>query len=499
MSGGLSAALAMLAVVAQLTISSNFLTMVGIAYSTDGGNPLVKFHPGTYLAMLSLLLRLSETGLPMRTMEQLVARFPLVGLFLGMIASCIVWVIVNTGVSGVAAYVESYFSSGVLFLALADFSVEQRRRLGWIMVALFTANASLATGETVLRHNLLPLYLSEGKIYKDVAYEFRGLALYDHALTGGMMTSMGILLLIGMRVSLRAGVLLGLPLLVGLISFGGRTSLLVCVVTVLGIGGFFMIRGLLDRTLRPGVMLMAIAGVIAASVLLWFLVSETSVGVRLAGKLSFNDDSTATRSVQWLMPGLLNWNEFLFGISSSRELEYVYQLGLVYHFELVENFWLTAFMNLGAVGFMLYLTGLLAFLWNLWRQAPLLGRAIVVTTILVASTSNSLGHKSSVLFVMTAAVVATTGFARVGSTRLSHPHPLSPAGRAPVPTGSPEPADAFALRPPGAFASGGRYEVAGPTTEQPARTAPASFGGLLRHPNAPDRALRPLRLTTARS
>ncbi len=486
----LSATLAILAVVLQLTVSSNLLTMFGIAYSMDGGNPAVKFHPGTYLAVFALLARMFESGRPIRTLEQLASTFPLVATFLGMIGLCIVWVVVNTGISGVAAYVESYFSAGVLFLVLADMSVAQRRVLGWTMLLLFVGNAALATGETVVRHNLLPLYLSEGKIYKDVAYEFRGLALYDHALTGGMMTQMALFLLVSMRLSPRLTIGFALPLLVGLISFGGRTSLIVCALTMLLLGGFVMLRGLLDRSLRPVVILAAIIGVVAVAGLLFFLVTETSIGIRLAGKLSFNDDSTATRSVQWLMPGLMTWSEFLFGISAARELEYIYQLGLTYHFEIVENFWLVALMNLGLLGFVCYLAGFFAFLAHLWRFARPLGRAILVTTILVASTSNSLGRKSNVLFVMTACIVATTGFARAraGASSRVIAATISPTAMATAGAGG--------LRSLRAAASRQPDDDAEAVADQGSSTGP---GGLRRSPPPSDRALRPLRLTAART
>lgn len=499
--------LAVLAVALQLTMSSNFLTMVGIAYNTDGGNPIVKFHPATYLAVAALLLRLMALGRPLHALQQLAIRFPSVALFMAMMSACMVWVVANIGVSGAAVFVESYISAGILFLVLVDATIRQRRLLGWMMLLLLVANGALATGETVIHRTLLPMYLAHGKIYEDVAYEFRGLALYDHALTGGMMTEIGILLLIAIRPSPKVALALALPLMIGLISFGGRSSLLVCAATVLSIGGYFMLRRMLDRTLRPVVILGAIIGVVAVIGLFVYLLTETSIGVRLAGKLSFSDDSTASRSVQWLMPGLMSWRELMFGISSDREIEYIYQLGLQYVFQVVENFWLVAFINLGIIGFSFYLTGFLAFLAGLWRRAPLFGRAILVTTIIVASTSNSLGRKSNVLFVTVAAVIATTGFARTQSAR-ARPGQATSGAKVAVGLGgpfNPPPYGATGGRAFGAAAfdtpssTGAAMALRPATFEVPARaesTADAQ-GGMPRDPAPPERALRPLRLSTA--
>jgi hypothetical protein len=499
--------LAGLAVVLQLTVSSNVLLMLHIPYNTDGGNPLIKFHPSTYLAMLALALRLCGSGRPMRTFEQLTLLFPRVMIFLLMMILCMLWMIVNVGVSGVAVYVESYFSAGVLFLAIADASERQRRMLGWVMMWLFLFNAVVGTVETVLHRTLTPFYLGT-KPYHMIDSEFRGLALYNHPLSGSMMTEMAVLLLAQMRLSPRLTLVIGGPLMLGLVSFGGRTALLVTMLTILLIGGVYMVRGVADRTIKPMVILGAILAVVVTAVLLWFIVTQTAIGERLAGKLSFNDNSAETRNFQWLILGQLNVNQMLFGITQDQEVAYIYQIGLVYPFHIIENFWLLGFIYLGGIGFLLYLFGFFSFLMDIWRFAPMFGRAIMVTTVLVASTSNSLGQKSNILFVMTAAVVASTGFARTqlartrGGQRPEAPvlasRPVLQDGdgamRALVRRAPPDAAAATAFAPPpDAPPSPGAGRGAGWGSARG-----GALGGLLRDPTPPDRALRPLRPTSPR-
>ncbi len=321
---------------------------------------------------------------------------------------------------------------------------------------LFAGNAVIATGETIMKHTILPTVLAQGVIFRDIDAEFRGLALYNHALTGAVMTQMALILLIAMRPRGLVAAAFGLVLLVGLVSFGGRASLLMSMLTLIGYGGTYLVGGLLRRTL-PRRALIASVGVM---LVVWFLLTETSIGTRLLGKLNFNDESAETRSVQWMMVGLLNWQEFLFGISTERLDFYIYQLGLTYPFHIVENFWLVTLLNLGAVGFLVYVTGLMAFLIQLWRLAPVAGRVLIVTTILVASTSNSLSRKSNVLFVMTAAVVATTGF--VASRRASQSlGRAAPSGNESGPSGLPPrgPVGSFG----GPFEQSRRFATTGPT------------------------------------
>ena len=115
----------------------------------------------------------------------------------------------------------------------------------------------------------------------------------------------------------------------------------------------------------------------------------------------------------------------------------------------------------------------------------------MITTILVASTSNSLGRKSNVLFVMTACVVATTGFAR--------PRAAARSGLAMAAAStSVAMAGAGGLRPLGAVVAARRAD-GDAETDSFAGPAGLNPGGLRRSPAQPDRALRSLRLTAARS
>ena len=42
--------IALLAIIVEFAVSGNSLADLGIDYSSPGGNPLFKLHPGTYLA-----------------------------------------------------------------------------------------------------------------------------------------------------------------------------------------------------------------------------------------------------------------------------------------------------------------------------------------------------------------------------------------------------------------------------------------------------------------
>jgi len=90
-----------------------------------------------------------------------------------------------------------------------------------------------------------------------------------------------------------------------------------------------------------------------------------------------------------------------------------YQIGLGADTTDIENFWLLMFLNLGAIGFIVFLIALGLFLAHLGRTAAHpLGWMLLIGSILIDSTANSLGRKSADLFFMTACIIAMTGYPR---------------------------------------------------------------------------------------
>lgn len=418
----LSVALAILSLVMQLTISANLLFIMGIHYDIPGGNPLFKINPATDVAVLALLVRLFETGDPLAALVRLFAANRLTALFIGSIVVCIVYSLASVGITGSAALIDSYLSAGILMLVLADASDAQRRALGIILLGLFTLNVTIAVAEDVTRHHLVPFYIGN---FRHIARSgnFRGVALYDHPLTGAMMTAMSMFLLLQMRLRpLFAALLVGWTA-IGLFAFGGRAALVATFAALIAMGAWSLLADLIGRRLTM-VRLLAVLGVLTAgAIIAWFVITQTAIADRIVHQ-AYLDNSARAREIDWRIPGMMTLHEILFGVKVDRLPQIVYQLGLSYPFSDVENFWLLAFINLGLVGFSVYLVGFLAFLADLWRRVPIFGRAMLLVIIAVASTSDSLGRKSNILFVLTGALIATTGYAerRAQTQAATSPH-----------------------------------------------------------------------------
>jgi hypothetical protein len=97
---------------------------------------------------------------------------------------------------------------------------------------------------------------------------------------------------------------------------------------------------------------------------------------------------------------------------------------LIFPFSDVENPWLLAFLNLGLVGFLLYIMGFAALLLTLWRDTDFYGKILLCDVMFVSSSSNSLGRKSNILFILVACLFAAKGFAARTSRRSANSVPV---------------------------------------------------------------------------
>ena len=397
--------LAALSLVLSLTISANLLYVLGIDYAHPGGNPLVKIHPATWTVVAALVLLMLAAPDPVGGLRDALRRSPALAWFLVLMTMTMLYSAVSVGISGATVYVESYLAAGTLALVCRELPERRRRALGLLVLALLVLNAALAVAETVGQFHLVPVYLEEIALV-DEPGAFRSSALFDHPLTGAMLTMVGLFTALSLR--LRPMTLVPASALFGvaLLAFGGRAAL---AMTVAGIGlvtARSVLADVLRRRLRAGraALLAAMALLLPAACVA--LVTCTAIGGRVAGKLYF-DSSAQSRSAEWLVLGLLDGRAWLFGSPIAQTPELIYRIGLQSALTDIENFWLMAFINLGIVGFVGFLCALSCLIWHLWGTASAWGRVAITALMIAASTSNSLGRKCNVLFVLVACVEAS--------------------------------------------------------------------------------------------
>jgi hypothetical protein len=130
----------------------------------------------------------------------------------------------------------------------------------------------------------------------------------------------------------------------------------------------------------------------------------------------------------------------LFGATGDRIGLLKAQIGLTGVGIDIENPWLLTFLALGVLGFPFLMAALFLFLWHLGRRVDTpIGWLIVIATLLICSTNNSLGRKVPDLMFLSGIMIALSGFKK-SEERES-------VAMAPVVSGPPDRTTAIALAP----------------------------------------------------
>jgi hypothetical protein len=436
--------LAFVAVVLTFLLPGNFLVNIGAYSETAGGNPLTKFHPATYMTVFAAWLALYGG----RNRGGFVALFrdrPALAWSVALIVISILYSALMIGVNGIALYVETYLAPALLLVALETGTERQLRILGYtiLVFALVNVLISLMEGRAEV-HLIAPTVGTAGEGLKRIVDkgvdEFRGAALYSHPLTGSLVTSMVLFLALGMRLRAWLSTAVLVALIIGLLSFGGRSALATTLTLITSAALFQLSAGLVTRRLDVGFLMAFIAGSLLLPVLLMVVSTTTDIGQRIFTHL-YLDDSADVRTIQWQILHYLNLHDVLFGVSVDRQVLLKVQVGLMRTGTDIENFWLLIFLGLGLVGFPVLVGALFLLLWHQGRRANTpIGWMIVTVTLFICSTSNSLGRKTPDLVFLAACMAALTGFRLTQQEQEQVPQPAEqPAdpGRRTALTGSP--------------------------------------------------------------
>jgi hypothetical protein len=419
--------LGLMAVVCEFCISGNTLNEMGLSYSQLGGNPLVKFLPGTYLAVFGAVASLFGSS---GQLASLFSKAPALLLFCTITLFCIVFASVNVGLTGAGVYVDTYISAGALAIIMANASNRQRAILARLVLALCIANVLISFAEYVHQEHIIPMDFTDEtgkKLTDNQSDEFRPAALYTHSLTGAMATAFGVFLVFAINLRFVTAGVCFLVLMVGLLGFGGRAALLVTV-GMLSVRMFVTLgRDMLKGRVNGRVLAIAALSVAILGPLTGFLLYATPVGARIAAR-AYYDDSAEVRADQWGVFAKLTPQQLMFGTPAT-DLDLIYgQIGLVG----VENPFILVFLNLGIIGVPIFTGGLLAFFLYLYRTYPD-SKWVLMAALLILSSSNSIGVKSPDLFMMTACAISMKGGSRVRlprvtrKVRITLPFPHLPA------------------------------------------------------------------------
>ena len=394
-----------LAVMASFTISGNTLDNLGTHYADagPGGNPLLKIHPATYLAVIAAIASLISGSSAQSRLGYIFGKAPALFCFIGFTIFCSAFSAVNVGITGTGVYVDTCLSAGAIAIAMFSANGRQRRVIAYLILVLCVINVLISLAEYVHQEHFIPLDVnsSDGKVIAadEKSEEFRPAALYTHPLTGAMATAFGLFLAIETKLRFRTAAICVGTFAVGLLGFGGRAALVVTIGLIVVRVVITLARDFLNGRINGRLLGTILMAVCLLGPLTTYLLIETPVGERIAAR-AYYDDSAEVRSDQWQVLGKVNTHQALYGTPAA-DLALIYeQVGL----NGVENPLILIFLNLGIIGSSIFILGLAIYFLYLRQAYPESGWLLLAAAFIFFS-SNSIGVKSPDLFMMTACAV----------------------------------------------------------------------------------------------
>lgn len=378
------------------------MAALGILYYEGGSSALVRIHLGSYLLVAALLLACWSRGNPLAQLAAALARARPVAFFLASVLFLLAYSSVRHGSSNVTVFIDALLMPAVGTLAVGLAPARSKRTLLYLLMGFLTLNAAVGLTESLLRRRLLP-------VPPDMDDPFRASALLGHPLASALVTGPALIAALGARGRrlLRAAWLALLWL--ALLAFGGRSAFAVTTTCLL----LYLLAAGLARLRRGRFSYRQVAGGALAGVVFLTALAVSALtsgmGERIFGTLLF-ESSAEARLTAWDTLKYLNGDNLLFGMAPEAINDLTHFLGMV----AIENFWLWYLLDLGVVGFVFFVAGLLALLGWLFRGASAPARLALVAFVIIASGSNSLSTKNPCTILVIALVMAWSSYQAAG-------------------------------------------------------------------------------------
>lgn len=225
-----------------LGISGGLLWTLGINYEGLSGSAAHKIHPATYLTVALLGLAMLRAGNPVAYLARVGAARPASVFICAAGIALLLHIMLRKG-AGMAGSLDTFLLPGLLAMLLVDADETTFRRLETVVHAVMTANALLGLVEFATGQRFFPFRVD------GVAFETdtRSAALQGHPLGNATLTACYLAALMaggGTLPPLSRLAMIGLQF-AALITFGGRSALVVSVLVVGGRGLVLLHRMLL--------------------------------------------------------------------------------------------------------------------------------------------------------------------------------------------------------------------------------------------------------------
>ena len=144
----------LIAVLLIFLLPGNLLSLLGIGYDVPDSFAAFKIHPATYLTVFGLMAVFQRK--PVAGLAEW--RVPAIFILLTVLSALCSFL--SVGTAGASTYVDTFMAAGALAMILATGDTRQRRKLGYLILALVLSNVLLSFWESVAETHLVPLQIS---------------------------------------------------------------------------------------------------------------------------------------------------------------------------------------------------------------------------------------------------------------------------------------------------------------------------------------------------
>ncbi len=390
------------AVLLAVSVSPMALQVAGIYYDSEGGNPVVKLHPASYVTVIAFCIyvfsRIRKSG----GLEDWVRQRGWLLFYVISGIAVVGYELVVHGTPGMGLLIDSFVIPSILVSILIDAPIGYRRKLTGLVAALLIMNALVGLGELALHSRVFPYRLAGKVIVEDY---FRPTAFGGHPVNNAMMSAAALIALVVLPWPLMIRLVSATILFLSLVAFGVRLPFFVGVVAAAlaawELDKFVRRSGsALGRVAWASAML-AGAGIVAVTAVF----VETNFGARFrnASNASFSDASTAGHLQVLDIFDRVNLVDLLGGYSWDELLD----LRLASHVIAIESFWIIILLYIGLLAFIIWTVGFFGGLRYIFRYTNGAGRLIICCVLLMASVNVSLASKGTLLDVIFALALGT--------------------------------------------------------------------------------------------
>lgn len=357
------------------------------SYTLEGGNPILKIHPGTWLLLICVVLFGFARGYG-RLLYDLHNKIRPIGIAFLATFALMAYTFIFWGSSGAAYLVDTYLFSILCIMLAAYLNREQCIKLFKLIAIIITTNCLIAIFEYLTKTHVVPNPVTGSSF-------FRANALMAHPLNNALVTlPVALAVLISpLKRKWRYG--MNALVFLGIVAFATRASLVMYCAAVFFITWSYSFTARLSKSKRALYIISSPLLIIFLSLAFYFAIFFTDFGTGISSRTSIDNSASArTDAINFFTS--LNIGRYFLGAGPGGFTNLISENSEV---SVIENFWIQHIVIYGIPMFLILMYGYTTLIRWIAANSSIQFKIVIFAFVIAASTNNSLSIKTSALAV----------------------------------------------------------------------------------------------------